>query len=55
MESGQDPWPESEGRWKLQTNDVANLCGPAGFFLRKISPELTYAANPRLFAEQDWP
>ena len=25
-----------------------------GFFLRKISPELT-AANPPLFAEEDWP
>ena len=24
------------------------------FFLRKISPELT-TANPRLFAEEDWP
>ena len=24
------------------------------FFLRKISPELT-AANPPLFAEEDWP
>ena len=29
---------------------------PAGFFfLRKISPELTSAANPPLFAEEDWP
>ena len=26
-----------------------------GFFLRKISPELTSAANPPLFAEEDWP
>ena len=25
------------------------------FFLRKISPELTYAANHSLFAEEDWP
>ena len=25
------------------------------FFLRKISPELTSAANPPLFAEKDWP
>ena len=25
------------------------------FFLRKISPELTSAANPPLFAEEDWP
>ena len=24
-------------------------------FLRKISPELTCAANPPLFAEEDWP
>ena len=24
-------------------------------FLRKISPELTSAANPPLFAEEDWP
>ena len=24
-------------------------------FLRKISPELTSAANPTLFAEEDWP
>ena len=25
------------------------------FFLKKISPELTSAANPPLFAEEDWP
>ena len=25
------------------------------FFLRKISPELTSAASPPLFAEEDWP
>ena len=25
------------------------------FFFRKISPELTAAANPPLFAEEDWP
>ena len=25
------------------------------FFLRKISSELTCAANPPLFAEEDWP
>ena len=25
------------------------------FFLRKISPELTSAANPPLFPEEDWP
>ena len=25
------------------------------FFLRKIRPELTSAANPPLFAEEDWP
>ena len=25
------------------------------FFLRKISPELISAANPSLFAEEDWP
>ena len=25
------------------------------FFLRKISPELTSAANPSLFHEEDWP
>ena len=25
------------------------------FFLRKISPELTFTANPPLFAEEDWP
>ena len=25
------------------------------FFLRKISTELTSAANPPLFAEKDWP
>ena len=24
-------------------------------FLRKLSPELTSAANPPLFAEEDWP
>ena len=25
------------------------------FFLRKISPDLISAANPPLFAEEDWP
>ena len=25
------------------------------FFLRKISPKLTFAADPPLFAEEDWP
>ena len=25
------------------------------FFLRKINPELASAANPSLFAEEDWP
>ena len=25
------------------------------FFLRKTSPELTYTANPPLFAKEDWP
>ena len=25
------------------------------FLLREISPELTSAANPPLFAEEDWP
>ena len=25
-----------------------------GFFLRNISPELTSAASPPLFAEEDW-
>ena len=25
------------------------------FLVRKISPELTFAANPHLFAEEDWP
>ena len=25
------------------------------FFWRKISPELTSAANPPLFAKEDWP
>ena len=25
------------------------------FILSKISPELTFAANPLLFAEEDWP
>ena len=24
-------------------------------FLRKVSPELTSAINPPLFAEEDWP
>ena len=27
----------------------------SAFFLKKISPELTSAANPPLFAEGDWP
>ena len=27
----------------------------AFFFLRKLSPELTAAASPPLFAEEDWP
>ena len=27
----------------------------AFFFLRKIGPELTSAANPPLFPEEEWP
>ena len=34
----------------------ARICVLASFFfLRKISPELTSAANPPFFAEEDWP
>ena len=33
----------------------ARLGGILFFFLRKISPEITSAANPPLFAEEDWP
>ena len=37
----------SESLFKLITESF--------FFLRKIGPELTSAANPPLFAEEDWP
>lgn len=37
----------------LQMNHACSLF--FFFFLRKISPELTSAANPPLFAEEDWP
>ena len=30
-------------------------CKNFSFFLRKISPKLTSAANPPLLAEEDWP
>ena len=42
-------WQEDDG--VLQGKTVAApFC-----FLRKISPELTSAANSPLFAEEDWP
>ena len=31
------------------------MINAAFFFLRKISPELTSAASPPLFDEEDWP
>ena len=34
---------------------MVTLCFLFVCFLRKISPELTSAANPPLFAEEDWP
>ena len=34
---------------------LSRLCYIFFLFLRKMSPELTYAANPPLFAEEDWP
>ena len=34
---------------------VHALPSTRSFFLWKISPELTSAANPPLFAEEDWP
>ena len=49
---------------RVQGNSPHTLSGLKGmkevgiiffFFLRKISPELTSAANPPLFAEEDWP
>ena len=39
------------------TNDKELLCSTPQifFFWRKISPELTSAPYPPLFAEEDWP
>ena len=39
--------------WQLTNSNPSPP--PLFFFLRKISPELTSAANPSLFAEEDWP
>uniref|UniRef100_A0A9L0ISJ4 Transmembrane protein 50B n=1 Tax=Equus asinus TaxID=9793 RepID=A0A9L0ISJ4_EQUAS len=42
--------------WILFGAYVTQIIGTGGvFFLRKISPELTSAASPPLFAEEDWP
>ena len=41
------PWPSTRPQGYGQAKRF--------FFLRKISPELTSAANPPLFAEEDWP
>uniref|UniRef100_A0A9L0IXI6 EEF1A lysine methyltransferase 2 n=1 Tax=Equus asinus TaxID=9793 RepID=A0A9L0IXI6_EQUAS len=39
----------------IGTGNGVFLVELVGFFLRKISPELISAANPPLFAEEDWP
>ena len=36
-------------------NDNVNNNYNYYFFLRKLSPEITSAANPPVFAEEDWP
>ena len=49
--------PFQHGLSQLPTQeegDVANHALFLFYFLRKISPELTSAANPPLFAEEDW-
>ena len=48
-------WP-----WILHSRNPKELsrqdrCRFVGVFLKKISPELTSAANPPLCAEEDWP
>ena len=40
---------------EIQIRLAPMLCSNFFFFLRKISPELTSATNPPLFAEEDWP
>ena len=40
-------------RWRMRTSFICELS--FSFFLSKISPELTSAANPPLFAVEDWP
>ena len=43
-----------ESKSKRKFSVSAMFCFVLFFFLRKITPELT-AANPPLFAEEDWP
>ena len=54
--AAKDNKPDSSTYWTLDYVRVfAFACGFIYLFLRKISPELTFAANPPLFAEEDWP
>ena len=50
-------WEElsSESTYAAILTGTSSLALYLFIFLRKISPELTSAANPPLFAEEDWP
>ena len=41
--------------WDKLSSHSLNLSSEFFFVLRKISPQLTSASNPPLFAEEDWP
>ena len=49
------PIKQSRRVSRLFHKDLFRFISVSFFFLRKISPELTSAANPPLCAEEDWP
>ena len=51
---GSSQRPSPEGQTIARTSGLKSVFF-CFFFLRKISPELTSAANPPLFAEEAWP
>ena len=48
-------WPQQSAELKVNRAPNTSRFVFFVFFLRKISPELSSAANPPLFAEEDWP
>ena len=48
-------WDTTQASNTSEKSSVTEGLKELFFFLRKISPELTSATNPPLFAEEDWP